>query len=563
MSNRSLCDAAVVYLLNKYTRGFYSDQYSKVLNYILIFRAAIFVGCVVHIPVVQTILTPLNGLAYVVLANVVQALPDCVKKALVGRPRDDLAVVFIDGNRYAKEYLGRSPLPRHSIKEDLEKIYAANPKFVAIDLDLSPTFAAMKFDATKLSSSADFKNQKELEQKESDSTKQKKLKELEQMESDSKNQAELDELLDRHAKNTILITPFAMDEGPRKEFALQKLEWMKGRCSPTGKKGEAKTPIVFAEPHLRVTFGYVIEYFDTPFMLGSILSKLSSAKGREFLNSKSSPCKIASESIALKEPENNIYLNPERWRLIGKGEGENPKIHFRILDTGVPEISLSDVSTPLSPDDSKHNSGNLAIGQNSISGKIVLIGANYGQDDLFLTPVGEKYGVNIHAAIFDSKEAPMREFHWLNLILDVAFGILFGILVHSYWGKYFEFATSADSEIDTPLGLPKRQLAHTWLFKLIGLYLLFLLILIFCSFCLLSGGLWLNPISIAIGMLVHGFAESSVNVAKEQLRELRRVVSPPDVANKQERSSLISLFTAPCLMWIGFVGFSIYEVYHH
>jgi CHASE2 domain len=523
MANRSLCDAAVVYLVNKYTRGLDSDCHSKVRNYILILRAAIVVACVVHI--FKVVLTPLDGLAYVVLANAVNLVPSEIKTAIADTPLENFAVVYIDGNRHADHYSGRSPLPRDKLVADLKKIYAAKPKIVAIDLDLSPTFDAMKAEASD----------------------------------DFRKQGELNDLLDANAEKTILITPFPMDEGPRNKYAGQKLKWMIDRCSSEDKDGNPKTPAVFAEPHLRETFGYVIEYFDKDFALGKLIYPHLTAKTRNTEKRSKSPCELAHESLCSGKPQDNIYLNSDNW----ESTSEDKKIHFKILDTWVRGINLCDIFQPGDEGTCRNEADKTKNEQTSIEGKVILFGANYGQDDLYTTPLGAKYGLNLHAAIAASEATPISFDHAIDVILDVVVGFLFGLWVHKAWGKYFEFATSPESEPDSFQNGSKRLRAYRWLVALIGGYFFILVALIVFSFWLLSFGIWLSPIAISVGMLIHGFAEGSVSVAKHQLRRLQTLNSTVTSIEPVRNSSSGFAITLPCLMWIGIVGFVFFKLFLH
>jgi hypothetical protein len=362
-----------------------------------------------------------------------------------------------------------------------------------------------------------------------------------------KQQKELDDLLDRNADKTILITPFPMDEAPRNEHAEKKLQWMVDRCSSTDKNGNPL--ITFAEPHLRETFGYVIEYFDRDFALGKLIHDQLTEPPKTGKHSKS-PCEIARESLCMKKPQDNIYLNSDNW----KPDSKDEKIHFKIFDTGVREINLRDISG------SSETNGNE---QTSIAKKVILFGANYGQDDIYTTPLGPKYGLNIHAAIAGSEANPIWANHLIDLLLDILIGFIFGLWVHKAWGKYFEFATSPESEPDSAQSGSRQLQAYRWLVALILGYFLILVAFIVFAFGCLSFGAWLSPIPISVGMLIHGFAEGSVSVAKHRLRHLQASHSSQASIDPTVNKASGVVMTFPCAMWIGIVGIVFIENFLH
>jgi hypothetical protein len=136
--------------------------------------------------------------------------------------------------------------------------------------------------------------------------------------------------------------------------------------------------------------------------------------------------------------------------------------------------------------------------------RAVFFGAAFGQGDTFVTPLGELYGVEIHAAGFLSFLDPIHgENRLTELLVDIAYGFLFGFLIALCWERYFALRLAADSD--------RRLLAPLWLLALAALIVVAAAGLTLVSWWLLAAfGLWLSPIPMAIGMLIESFASGSV-----------------------------------------------------
>ncbi|MGZ8255924.1 MAG: hypothetical protein ACXWVT_13805 [Burkholderiaceae bacterium] len=134
----------------------------------------------------------------------------------------------------------------------------------------------------------------------------------------------------------------------------------------------------------------------------------------------------------------------------------------------------------------------------------VFFGAAFGQGDTFVTPLGELYGVEIHAAGFLSFLDPVKAVtRLIELMVDIFYGFFFGFLIAHFWSKYFELRLSGDSD--------HRLKAPFWLFGLGATVAFFTGLLTLLSWWLLARhGLWLSPIPMAIGMLIESFVSGAV-----------------------------------------------------
>jgi hypothetical protein len=136
--------------------------------------------------------------------------------------------------------------------------------------------------------------------------------------------------------------------------------------------------------------------------------------------------------------------------------------------------------------------------------KAVFFGAAFGEGDTFVTPLGELYGVEIHAAAFLSLLDPLStNNHLSELVADIVFGFLFGFLIAYCWEQYFKLRLSQDSD--------NRLSAPFWLMVLLVAVIIMAILLTFVSLLLLARfGIWASPIPMAVGMLVESFVSGSV-----------------------------------------------------
>ena len=91
--------------------------------------------------------------------------------------------------------------------------------------------------------------------------------------------------------------------------------------------------------------------------------------------------------------------------------------------------------------------------------KAVFFGAAFGEVDTFVTPLGDLYGVEIHAAAFLSLLDPLSaNNHLSEFLADIVFGFLFGFLIASCWEQYFKLRLS-----QTPTIVCRADLAAEFL----------------------------------------------------------------------------------------------------
>lgn len=284
-------------------------------------------------------------------------------------------------------------------------------------------------------------------------------------------QAKIDKLLDENADRTILIDPFLIAD-PSSEEDRARSEWKKERLA----KG-----VSFGSSYLTTTFGVVIGYESTRRDFGNILGcRLNGTR--------------ASKASCDASPEPTEYFET--------------KIRYRLLDQYSRTVEFSTREDALK----------------EISGKYVIFGAKFGDDDLHLTPHSRKYGMDVHTAIALSysemlgRSALGRIFlatrQYLGaFVVDIIAGVLFGGLAHKLWERYFEGIRGGAQS------MPNWG-SYVHVIKLGFLFVVLVVALLVLSVFALGFGMWLSPVPIAIGMMIHGFSQSAVSAASKSLHEL-------------------------------------------
>jgi hypothetical protein len=195
----------------------------------------------------------------------------------------------------------------------------------------------------------------------------------------------------------------------------------------------------------------------------------------------------------------------------------------------------------------------------------VFFGAGYGEVDTFVTPLGELYGVEIHAAGLLSQLDPLgSEDHLAALLADVIFGFFFGFIIAACWQWYFAWRLADDAFT--------RQLAPLAIVALLLLVALAALAFSVVSLCLLQRwGIWSSPVPMAFGMLMESFVSGSVQQGTHALQHARdvgprdrglgesisRFFLQRDVAELWRRDAraamMVALYKAA---WFGIVGWA-------
>jgi len=251
--------------------------------------------------------------------------------------------------------------------------------------------------------------------------------------------------------------------------------------------------VTFGHAVLPVKYGLAIKQYCDPDSLAGAAYALAATRNE-----------VAPTNNRCKEPE---YIDPRQY-LSGVIElaltapaGSSKTLQERLEDL-------------LTVEDAKSDGRATGV-------QAVFFGAAFGDSDTLLTPLGDLYGVEIHAAGFLSFLDPVEEVtHLTELLVEIFFGFFFGFLIALFWSRYFALRLSGDSD--------DRLWAPVWL-VLLGLTVAgCTVVLTFVSWWLLARhGLWLSPIPMAIGMLLESFVSGSVAQGIREADALKGQGRPP------------------------------------
>jgi hypothetical protein len=195
----------------------------------------------------------------------------------------------------------------------------------------------------------------------------------------------------------------------------------------------------------------------------------------------------------------------------------------------------------------------------------VLVGGSYGSGDEFITPIGTRPGMEVHAAIAASPR--YADHPLLALVVDVLVGLGFGLLLHKLWGKYHRQRLDLRFEGGTQGGDPR--LAYGWLVLLALGFLTGVLLLALLGAVLFSHfGIWISPAAMAVGMAIDGFVLGGVESADHLLRKFRQTTSelPQEAATAARSKSGFwsNVATAlPCGVGLCIIAWANYQVFAH
>jgi hypothetical protein len=444
-------------------------------------------------------LDAINGHAFVAIGN------------LAGIPQESGAakakalVVVIDQAAAESRYLDRTPLDRCQLLADLGAVYAAMDRrnrqrdavstksptvsaqrldLLVVDLDLSPAPGLATDEGRK---SAEAQCERDLHRL-------------------------IAQAHSRWRIRTVLMAPFeSVDSG----FRAVKEEWRKDL------EGQSVT---FGRAVLPVEYGLVIKQYCAPDLMAVSAYDLWSQR----MQANKEAYEVNECIEAARDPARHVkgasqHIDPRRYL-----SGAVP-----VAVSAAPGFS-SQLDRALGTDSSASTATNGAEFQ------AVFFGAAYGEGDTFVTPLGELYGVEIHAASFLSFLDPLSADNLLaELLADIVFGFVFGFVIAFFWEQYFRLRLSEDSD--------RRLIAPVVLGGLGASVALVAFVLTIVSWLLLARfGIWSSPIPMAIGMLIESFVSGSVAQGIREADSLKGGGRPPrqtfrESARKFFGGSIVSL----------------------
>lgn len=253
------------------------------------------------------------------------------------------------------------------------------------------------------------------------------------------------------SKNIPVVVPFVF-MGETNENNMLKLFWFRNMC---------QSKVHFATPLLTSEIGIVLQYSDYSKQLNILTDKL---------------LKNNSEESLCQKIENLNDFNLSKIKQEIKTEYQTAKqlpINYQAINTSTITIDT--------PED---------IDKYDLKNKTIYLGSGYGFNDLFVTPYGEKYGVEIHNAILYSLNNKISNANVaLSILMDILIGFSFGILLSWTLAK-------------------RKQLTTTNMLIINNLSIIFIVAFFILLSTYLSAILfhtlfiWLNPIPIIIGMFI-------------------------------------------------------------
>lgn len=288
-------------------------------------------------------------------------------------------------------------------------------------------------------------------------------------------QAHLDALLDAQAAHTVLIMPFPVTSQQLRDVEI---DWLHKRCV---------SGVRFAGAYLQRALRMVIDQSRHPI---ESMAYLIAHPGNNPL------CRqLHSDPATLAR----TWLDDETAYAAHQDPPEDRQpINFSAAVVTVPgPIAIS------SPTDTWPR----------LDGRVVFFGGSYGRDDNYATPIGKQPGVWIHAARLVTLKHPIQAFHpVVALLIDVAIGFAFGILIGAFWKIYIanrlvEVEVARESKGEAR---PQAWSSAALLAFLVAFLVLTLSFFFIARYLFVARGILIYPLLMALGMLTDGFISGPI-----------------------------------------------------
>jgi hypothetical protein len=423
--------------------------------------AALFVPALIFI--LHDWLHVIDDYAFVVIANNA-AISDFVDSRVSRTAQDNgVVVALIDSETHAQRYSARSPLNRCELLKDIKRLYGARPEVLAIDLDISPAPGLPRSSARRSGAA--------------------KL--------DGDCEDEMYRLIKGQNLNgvrTVLMSP----KRPAEAKVLER------QCVWQADMRAAR--VEFGGADLPVSNGMTLEQYDDEASFGAAVrrarSKEPPAESRKCTSEAEPP-----EPVARAKRINALLYGSSICPVplaVKSAVHQQPE-----RDDGLGAETLCPASQTAGPDEFPKR---LGVALDRVQPRVLFFGAGYGEDDVFFTPVGMLYGVEVHAAGYLSRIHPIGEKRWINLAGDILIAFAFSFSITLCWRQYFRNRMSEKAR--------DRLLAMWWVIGLLVGFACAVYVTCIASYTAMRwAGIWLSPVPIAIGMLLDAFILGSVHVA--------------------------------------------------
>lgn len=507
-------------------------------------------------------LDAIDGNAFAVISNL--GFADVAdREDPLNAKREAIALIAeIDDDVHESRHLGRSPLNRCELYKDLRQIYLVKPDLVVVDIDLSPARWIAMTDPRPIKSRPDDDEFNGVGTPPAEA------------EAEDRDGLVCQQRLYREIRNpgggpaipTVLVTPFALspediamlDEGAKQEESewsstyrdfdpIKKLKyrWMRWM--------EKESGVRFGYGELPSNYGIIIKQYADPRSLAAVACAMATT-----LPKRDGLCTEVKEAADKRAEE------------FGARTTERKLIDARQYKAGMRLVSLKHPpgKLPALNDAMKQVSGGTHIPY-----RAVFFGGAYGDGDTHLTPIGDLFGVEIHAAAYLSllDVVPPVVIVLKNLVMfvvDIAIALGFGIVISWFWIRFYKLHRSPEANRKQ-----RAPLQMVWL--LLSVIVLTTLVSWVSLWLLALTGLWFSPMPIAIGMLFESFVTGGV---AEAMREEAPVGEGPmqggvtfcefvrgnwsDLRREGEWSGIV-LFVAGRMIWLISLGTALWVLIRH
>ena len=178
--------------------------------------------------------------------------------------------------------------------------------------------------------------------------------------------------------------------------------------------------------------------------------------------------------------------------------------------------------------------------------RIVFVGGNSDSGDRFITPMGPKSGVELHAHIAFSmmKGHGLAPRHLYALLLDTFLGTVAGIFLSLSWGKHY--AT------DRPAVRLGRALVSFGVLVVAGV------IPFLPARWFMLRGMWINPGPMLIGLFVKSWHASVIGDESRHVGDDGR--HRPAIQRRWQQRGDRTIGALYCVVWIGVVVLALYTI---
>jgi CHASE2 domain-containing sensor protein len=408
----------------------------------------------------------LNWLDNVMLRIVEPTTHELISTDNKGTPPDSkITVVGIDQKTFEQQFNETSPLDQKKLAQIIDLVSDQKPKRILVDIDVSPTLAETR--------------------------------------ADSHNKRALDQALINAAKNSKLL--LVLPRPSISEDIIQaKWLWAKSMCA---------AGIEFTDDALQTNQGTFIKYDPSKPTLGVLGAHIG---------------------------ETNIHEQNSQHELVnieGVCKELNLPLGIKLIDdvfrSKISSIDDSEKEIPLNfKEVQKTNpiwiswlNGEPMLNGLMQEGSTIILGGLFGPADYYQTPVGNLYGVQLHALTYLSEKDSIHVKYWEALFLDLVFGVFLGFVYTFIWRKTF------------PSDRKSYFLNTVGILSLLLVIVVGFSILISFMALLITKNLWLNASPLLIGMLLDSYKTAIESTQKDDDEKEIKIQHEPH--NKYVKSQLM------------------------